>query len=164
MVYLDDVLVTGPTEDEHLQTLDRVLERLVQAGFRLKESKCQFLSDEVDYLGHRIDAEGIHPSGETLPAVCDALAPTNITELRPYLGMVNHYGRFLPNLATMLAPMHQLLKKDTKWYWRKTQQEAVNKTKEMLSSLQVMTHFDSSKPLYSHVMPLHTALGPFLLT
>ena len=50
MVYLDDVLVTGPTEDEHLQTLDRMLERLVQAGFRLKESKCQFLSDEVDYL------------------------------------------------------------------------------------------------------------------
>ena len=48
MVYLYDVLVTGPTEDEHLQTLDRVLERLVQAGFRLKESKCQFLSNEVD--------------------------------------------------------------------------------------------------------------------
>ena len=76
MVYLDDVLVTGPTEDEHLQTLDRVLERLVQAGFRLKESKCQFLSDEVDYLGHRIDVEGIHPSGETLSAVRDAPAPT----------------------------------------------------------------------------------------
>ena len=144
--HLDDVLVTGPTEDEHLQTLDRVLERLVQAGFRLKESKCQFLSDEVDYLGHRIDAEGIHPSGETLSSVRDAPAPTNITELRSYLGMLNHYGRFLPNLATMLAPMHQLLKKDTKWYWRKTQQEAFNKTKEMLSS-PLMTHFDSSKPL-----------------
>ena len=111
MVYLDDVLVTGPTEDEHLQTLDRVLERLVQAGFRLKETKCQLLSDEVDYLGHRIDAEGIHPSGEALSAVRDAPGPTNITELRSYLGMVNHYGRFLPNLAGM----HQVLKKDTKW-------------------------------------------------
>ena len=88
-------------------------------------------------MGHRIDAEGIHPSGETLSAVRDAPAPTNITELRSYLGMVNHYGRFL----------HQLLKKDTKWYWRKTQQEAFNKTKEMLSSPQVMTHFDSSIPL-----------------
>ena len=134
MVYFDDVLVQGPTEDEHLQTLDRVLERLVQAGFRLKESKCQFLSDEVDYIGSMLKA-----------FTCQQSA--NITELRLYLGMVNLYGNFLPNLATMLAPMHQLLKKDTKWYWRKTQQEAFNKTKEMLSSPQVMTHFDSSKPL-----------------
>ena len=84
---------------------------------------------------------------ETLSAVRDAPAPTNLTELRSYLGMVNNYGRFLPNLATMLAPMHQLLKKDTMWYRRKTQQEAFNKTKEMLNSPQVMTHFDSSKPL-----------------
>ena len=74
----------------------------------------------MSHLKTRTDAEGIHPSGETLSAVRDAPAPTNITELRSFLGMVNHYGRFLPNLATM----HQLLKKDTKWYWRKTQQEA----------------------------------------
>ena len=73
-------------------------------------------SDEVDYLGHRIDAEGIHPSGDDLSAVHDTPAPTNVTELRSYLGMVNHYGRFLPNLATMLAPMHQLLTKEVKWH------------------------------------------------
>ena len=148
MVYLDDILVTGPTEEEHLQTLELVLERLAQAGFRLKAAKCSFLSDEVEYLGHRIDAEGIHSSGTTLSAIREAPAPTNLTELRSYLGMVNHYGRFLPNLATVLAPMHQLLRKDTKWYWRKAQQEAFDRTKEMLSSPQVVTHFDSSKALF----------------
>ena len=73
-------------------------------------------SDEVDYLGHRIDAEGIHPSGDALSTVRDVPAPTNVTELRSYFGMANHYGRFLPNLATMLAPMHQLLTKDVKWH------------------------------------------------
>ena len=55
MLYLDDVLVTGPTDDEHLQTLDRVMKRLVRAGFCTMESKCQFMSSEVEYLGHRID-------------------------------------------------------------------------------------------------------------
>ena len=147
MVYLDDILVTGPTEEEHLQTLELVFKRLAQAGFRLKASKCSFLSEKVEYLGHRINAEGIHSSGTTLSAIREAPAPTNLTELRSYLGMVNHYGRFLPNLATVLAHMHQLFRKDTKWYWMKAQQEAFDRTKEMLSSPQVVTHFDSSKAL-----------------
>ena len=147
MVYLDDVLVTGPTDDEHLQTLDRVLERLFQAGFCMKESKCQFMSSEVEYLGHRIDAKGIHAAGDALTAVRDAPALANVPELRSYLGMVNHYGRFLPDLATTLAPMHQLLKADTKWRWGKTEQKAFDQTKELLSSPLVMTHFDSTKPL-----------------
>ena len=82
MVYLDDILVTGPTEEEHLQTLELVFERLPQAGFRLKASTCSFLSEEVEYLGHRIDAEGIHSSGTTLSAIRESLAPTKLTELR----------------------------------------------------------------------------------
>jgi len=63
---------------EHLQTLELVLERLAQTGFRLKASKCSFLSEEVEYLDHPIDAEGIHSSGTTLSAICEAPAPTNI--------------------------------------------------------------------------------------
>ena len=134
MVYLDDILVTEPTEDEHLETLELVLECLAQAGFRLKASKYSILNEEVEYLGHMVDAEGIHSSDTTLSTIHEAPAPTNISELRFYLGMVNHSGRFLPNLATVLAPTHQLLRKDTKWYWRKAQQEAFDRTEEILSS------------------------------
>ena len=61
--------------------------------------------------------------------------------------MVNHYGRFVSNLSTVLAPLHQLLRKETRWRWSKAQQDAFAQTKEMLSTPQVMTHFDSSKPL-----------------
>ena len=86
--------------------------------FRLKESKCQFLSDEMDYLGHRIDAEGIHPSGGALSAVRDVPAPTNVTELRSYIGAVNHCA----------GPTHQLLQNDVKWHWSKAQRYAFNKT------------------------------------
>ncbi|KAK2145165.1 hypothetical protein LSH36_697g00032 [Paralvinella palmiformis] len=144
--WTDDILVTGLTEEEHFQKIELVLERLAQAGFRLKASKCSFVS-EVEYLGHRIDAEGSHSSGTTLSAINKAPTPTDITELRYYLGMVNHYGRFLPNLATVLVPMHQLLRKDAKWYWRKAQQEGFDRTKEMLNSPLVVTHFDLSKVL-----------------
>ena len=147
MVYLDDVLITGKTDEEHLQALDLVMERLMNAGFCLKKQKCHFMVEEVEYLGHRIDALGIHPSGHALTAVRDAPAPVNVAELRSYLGMVNHYGRFVSNLATVLAPLHQLLRKEMRWRWSKAQQDAFTRTKEMLSSPQVMTHFDSSKPL-----------------
>ena len=72
-----------------------VLSRLEQAGFRLKKSECSFMASEVQYLGHKIDQEGIHAHGDTLKAVQDAPVPTIVSELRLYLGMVNHYGRFL---------------------------------------------------------------------
>ena len=71
------------------------------------------MSNEVEYMGQRIDANGIHSAGDALTAVRDAPAPANVPELRSYLRMVNHYGRFLPNLATTSARMHQLLKADT---------------------------------------------------
>ena len=79
MVYLDDILITSATEEEHLATLDQVLTRLESAGFRLKCSKCQFLSAEVTYLGHKVDAQGIQTRGDKLKAVLDASAPSNGT-------------------------------------------------------------------------------------
>ena len=58
-VYLDDILVTGATEQEHLQNLDKVLSRLETAGMRLKHDKCAFLLPAVEYLGHRISEQGL---------------------------------------------------------------------------------------------------------
>ena len=64
MVYLDDILVAGKNEEEHLNRLDVVLQRLQNAGLRLKDSKCEFLVASVTYLGYRIDANGLHPVNE----------------------------------------------------------------------------------------------------
>ena len=145
MVYLGDILMTGSAEEEHLSSLDQVFTRLELAGFRLKKSKCSFMASEVQYLGHKIDTQGIYAFDDTLKE--DAPAPTNVKELRSYLGMVNHYGRFLPDLAMVLAPMHQLLKKDATWKWGQPQQESFNCTKQMLCSPEVVVHYSTNKPL-----------------
>ena len=60
--------------------------------------------------------------------------PTNVTELKSFLGLLNYYHKFLPDLATLLAPLHQLLRKDTKWMWTERQEEAFKKAKSLLHS------------------------------
>ena len=116
-VYIDDVLISAPSVQEHLQILEVVLERLEEANLRLNRGKCFFLRPKLEYLGHVIDAQGIHPTEEKTQAIRDAPTPTNVTELRSFLGILNYYGKFLPNLSTKLYPLHTLLGKKTKWVW-----------------------------------------------
>ena len=79
--YLDDILVMGSTTQEHLQNLAVVLERLSQHGLRLKGEKCSFIQDSVDYLGHHIDAQGVHSSTSKVEAITRAPSLKNVTEL-----------------------------------------------------------------------------------
>ncbi|XP_035806354.2 uncharacterized protein K02A2.6-like [Amphiprion ocellaris] len=144
-VYLDDILVTGRTEEEHLRNLDRVLNRMAEAGLRLKRSKCVFQAPSVTYLGHRISAQGLSPLEEKVRAIKEAPSPKNVAELRSFLGLVNYYGKFLPDLSTVLAPLYQLLHKDSSWQWRQTQQKAFQQVKELLHSGPLLVHFDPDK-------------------
>ena len=100
VVYLDDILVTGHTPEEHHTHLKQVLERLQKAGLRLKREKCSFGRPSCTYLGHRIDGEGIHPTEEKVSAIINAPEPRNVAELRSFLGLVNYYHRFIQNLST----------------------------------------------------------------
>ena len=146
-IYLDDILVTGESEEAHLHNLEGVLERLETAGIRLKREKCAFMLARVDYLGHSILAEGIQPVREKVRAILDAPQPQNISQLRSFLGMLNHYGKFLPNLATLLRPLYDLLQSTKKWNWETLQDQAFSKAKELLSSSLLLTHYDPRKPL-----------------
>ena len=98
--YIDDILITGSNDTEHLQNLERVLQRLQQYGLRLKKAKCVFLRPTVNYLGHQIDAEGLRATKEKLEAILSAPSPKNVQELRSFLGLLNYYGKFIPNLAS----------------------------------------------------------------
>ena len=88
----------GTTKEEHIKSLDTVLSRLEDAGLRLKKQKCSFMLDSVEYLGHRISAEGLRPTKEKVRAVIDAPPPQDVSQLRAFLGLVNYYGKFLPQL------------------------------------------------------------------
>ncbi|XP_039862929.1 uncharacterized protein LOC120718450 [Simochromis diagramma] len=144
-VYLDDILVTGKTEEEHLRNLEQVLKKLSEAGLRLKHSKCVFQAPSVTYLGHRISAQGLSPLEEKVRAVKEAPSPKNVAELRSFLGLVNYYGKFLPDLSSMLAPLDGLLHKDSQWRWSQAQEKAFRQVKELLQSAPLLVHFDPEK-------------------
>ena len=101
----------------------------------------------LECLGHRADAEGFHPSEEKVKAIQEAPAPKNPTELKSFLGMLNFYGKFIPNLSSILEPLHSLLRKDVVWKWEVEQQEAFYKDKNQLHSSDVLVHYDPKKEL-----------------
>ncbi|XP_021378372.1 uncharacterized protein K02A2.6-like [Mizuhopecten yessoensis] len=147
IVRVDDILVTGKNRRQHLENLEAVLNRLEKAGVKLKRSKCYFLRKEVEYLGHRINSEGMQPIEGKVMAIKDAPAPTNVKELQAFLGMLNYYSYYLPRLSTTLAPLYALLGKDVKWKWDKAEDEAFREAKDMLQSDTLLVHYDPDKEL-----------------
>ena len=143
--YLDNVIITGKDDEEHLKNLALVLEKISQAGLRLKRSKCQFMKEKIVALGHVLSGKGIQPCKAKVEAIQNAPAPTNVTELRAYLGLINYYHRYLRNLSTVLAPLHDLLRKGIPWSWNASQQKAFDTSKQQLCSETLLVHYDLDK-------------------
>ena len=146
-IYLDDLFVTGSTIENHLKNLDRVLSIMTTNGLKLNKAKCAFLLPKVEYLGHIIDEQGLHPTQDKVKAIQEAPRPRNVVELRSFLGITNYYGKFLPNLSTRLALLYQLLKKGVKWQWNRQHDEAYSTAKSALQDDSLLVHYDSTRQL-----------------
>ena len=121
-VYIDDILITGKSIEEQLENLEAVLTRLEETGLRLKRDTCAFLLPTVEYVGHKITAQGLQPTLDKVKAVQNAPAPQEVSQLKSFIGLVNYYGKFLPDLSSVLAPFYRLFQKGTKWVWGDEQQ------------------------------------------
>nr|XP_037284101.1 uncharacterized protein K02A2.6-like [Rhipicephalus microplus] len=145
--YLDDVLIAD-ANDKPTANLQAVLQRFREYGVKLRADKCRIGEESVTYLGHRIDAAGLHPSDKNIEAIKLAPTPHNVTELRSFLGMLTFYNKFLPNLSTLLSPLYLLLEKKSKWSWDERENDAFRKAKAVLCSAPVLTHFDPARELF----------------
>ena len=145
--FLDDIIVTGSNDAEHLYNLEALFKRLDAYGISLKRSKCEFMKTSLKFLGHVIDAEGLHPAPDTGSAVLDAPTPTNVKELQSFNGLVNYYRAYLPNLSTEMGPLNRLLGKGVPWDWNKECNKAFKRLKKMLTSSDVLVHYDPNKAI-----------------
>ena len=86
VVRMDDILITGRNDTEHLSIVEQVLHILQEYGLRLKKEKCIFMASEVIYLGFRINREGVAPVPERIESVKEAKSPENVTQVKSFLG------------------------------------------------------------------------------
>ena len=142
-----ETLLPIVTADKLAGELEEHLQNLEGSTCGLKKSKCQFLKPSVEYLGHRVDSTGLHPTEDKLKAVAEAPPPRNLKELRSFLGLLNYYGSFIRNLSTLLHPLNSLLQKGTKWKWSADCQKAFDSAKKSLTSSSVLVHYDPSLPI-----------------
>ena len=144
---VDDILVTGKDDAEHFRNLRLVVDRLEKTGFRCRTDKTQFLMEEVVYLGHRISKHGIRPVESKVETIVQAPYPKSREHLISFLGMVQYYARYLPNLHNVIEPLNRLRSKSVTWQFDEKEKSAFDNLKKLISSDQVLTFYDPELPL-----------------
>jgi hypothetical protein len=132
--YLDDVLVYAVDLPQLFHRMDLVLDRIIQAGLKLKPRKCVLPVQEITYLGFNVSASGIKPIQAKLDVIRDWPQPQTIKDVRGFLGFVNRYFAFYPNVAGVTAPLARIVGK-RRLEWTDELQTAFQQTKAAFSQI-----------------------------
>lgn len=166
-VYLDDICVASTNVDEHKQHLRTVFERLRQYGLSINVSKCQFGKSSIRFLGHVVDAAGIHPMPEKVAAIEQFAEPKTAHELKRFIAMANFYRRFIPHAVDSQMVLQTLIvgnkKNDTtSIVWTPEAQEAFKTCKQHLSKATSLAHPSLDAQLSLSVDASDVAVGAVL--
>ena len=161
-VIMDDTIIFGTDMEDHDKKLAAVLDRIEKSGLKLSKEKRCFRQKEAKYFGHLISEKGIKPNPEKVEAIIKLEAPTSMTELRNVCGMFNYMGKFVPQLATIMKPLTDLMKKSSHWSWGK-QQEAFNLIKEKISTATALAFYNPRKEIMVSADSSSYGLGAVLM-
>lgn len=139
-IYLDDVIVFSRTFEGHMERLRLVLQRIKEAGLKLKPSKCQFLQTEVKFIGHVVSGEGVKPNPDNLMKVKLWSSPKTVTQIKPFLGLASYYRRFIQNFSDIASPMIQMTKKGEDFVWSDKCEKSFQKLKELLLTAPIVAY------------------------
>ena len=145
IIYLDDCIAWGRTLSLAQANLQKVLDRLRQAGLRLKPSKCDLFRRQVAFLGHIVSAEGVSCDPGKIEAVREWPVPTNITEVRSFLGLANYYRKYVESFASVAAPLTRLTEKGVEFVWDAACEESFAELRQRLTCSPILAYPDPCK-------------------
>ena len=144
LVYLDDVIVHAASFADHIDSLRRVFTNVREAGLKLKPSKCHLFQSSVGFLGHVVSENGVATDPEKINKIAEWPVPTDLSELRSFMGLATYYARFVPDFAKIASPLNQLTKKGVEFVWSDGCQQAFALLKSKLTSPPVLAYPDFS--------------------
>ncbi|GJP77401.1 hypothetical protein CLOP_g7799 [Closterium sp. NIES-67] len=163
IIYLDDILIYSRSREQHLKDLDAVFTLLHKNRLITKGSKCDFLLQELEFLGHVVPTEGVKIDPRKIKTIQEWKPPTNLKELQSFLGFVNYVRRFIPNMAGLSAPLTDRLKDHVCFWWGEKQQAAFDQLKIALTSPPVLHISDPNRPYEVVTDASDIAIGAVLL-
>ena len=137
-VYLDDILIFSRNLDEHWQHLRWALEQLRKAKLFGRLHKCEFLKDQVDYLGFEVSPRGIQASPDKVRAIIEWPKPKSVHDVRSFLGLASYYRRFVRGFSEMARPLTAMTRAGVEWEWSTAQHQAFNRLKLALTTAPVL--------------------------
>jgi len=146
LIYIDDILIFSRTREQHLKDLRVVLEILRTHQLYAKLSKCEFMVDSVEFLGHIVSDQGISVDPHKVESVKKWPAPKNTSELRSFLGLATFYQKFVKGFSQIAAPLTELLRKENRFEWSGQHDTAFAELKEALTKAPVLLVPDPRKP------------------
>ena len=158
----DDITIHGHTEVEHDACLQNLMQIAHKYDLVFNPQKTHMKAQAINFFGCLYDANGVHPDPGKVNAVHTLPAPTNITELQEFLGLVTYLSPFIPGLSTLTAPLCELLKKDTDFTWNCTYNATFQQVKEAVIHDTTLRYFNPSLPMTIQVIASQVALGAAL--
>ena len=138
MVYFDDILMFSKTMKEHINHVKSVLQTLHKESFYANLKRCTFGVDKVVFLGFVVSSKGVHVDETKIKAIKTWPQPTNLQQVRSFIGLAGFYRRFVKNFSTIAAPLHALSKKNAPFVWGSLQSTAFDELKSLLTHAPIL--------------------------
>jgi hypothetical protein len=148
LVFFDDILIYSASLEDHISHLQQVFQLLAKDEWKVKLSKCKFAKQQVSYLGHVINSSGVSTDPVKIQAISAWPLPTNIKELRSFLGLAGYYRKFIRHFGVISQPLNTLLKKGALFIW----------TNEHTLAFHTLQHALTQAPVLSLPSILHSSL------
>ncbi|CAB5185100.1 unnamed protein product [Rhizophagus irregularis] len=145
VVYLDDIMIYSKNFEEHIEHVNKVLNKLRENNLIVKLKKCKFGERNIEFLGHIVGRDGLKPNEKKVEKIKEIKIPETVKEVRSFLGLCSYYRRFIKNFARIAKPLYHLVKKDVPFKWTEEQQEAFEELKRRLMEKPVLDYPDFEK-------------------